>query len=347
MEKISQISSADRLRLEILASMQAATDVQGSDRCLLSADDATDSGVSIYEESDCDDHSQSINMRAGVGLQIKTARVRKGKCEQVAQPVSHIGNGKGRADNDRTAQLMRGVTTRFALDNMSEQERTSRTWNCRIYTATTRDKTINYTINIYRNANRQQLKMWAQEDSGLYSRIIGCGVNIPEPVWCMEHILVLRNVPIGTSLGCFVLLKDFTPIRPYDLKNRYIVTLWTIRELYQRAGIVHGNVSEHTVAFQYDQYYTGKCCLSDLRHAITRQHPSHQELLIRDVALMNAFFLQRGLRPSYNFYGLIPDDVAMAYVTMEDMRQSIGEYSMGKCYCGVVGRFIPFPVPRK
>lgn len=84
---------------------------------------------------------QVLHMQSGVGLQIKTAGVRKIKRHPFPKlMVNLVRTGTCQPLSDRTAQLLRRIVSRLALNIMCEEERPQRAWNYRIFSATMRDK---------------------------------------------------------------------------------------------------------------------------------------------------------------------------------------------------------------
>lgn len=145
-------------------------------------------------------------------------------------------------------------------------------------------------------------------------------MNTPEPVLCLGHILVTRLV--GKIDQPALALADINPMRRYTQERCFIYALASIRRLYQVTRVVLGNVSEHTLLFDGH-----KCWLADLSGAVSREHADHMEVLVQTLVRLQAFFRSRGLpEAARDTIGLLPDDVALAFITKEDVSHDFEDY---------------------
>jgi RIO kinase 1 len=63
-----------------------------------------------------------------------------------------------------------------------------------------------------------------------------------------------------------------------------------MRTLYQKAGLVHGDLSEYNV-----MVWEKRPIIFDLSQAVLKQHRLATELLVHDVETVNAYFVRLGV----------------------------------------------------
>lgn len=306
------VRTADHLRLEILSSMQTAPSDTG--RHLLSADDALDGSVSS-DEDDTGDLDLAFTAQNGAGLRIKAAGekpsfgTRQTGCWPSRRTPGPLGGGKLIARSDSTSVVLQSIMDRLQLDEIRLRVHIGQ--NSQAYCAMNHDKSMSYYIKIFTNGKRPRLMKRAQREHELLSRAFESRVRVPEPVLCQEHILVTRLVEkYQKPLPSLADVKA----KHLHLGLSYVGILGSIRRLYWVTGLVHGNVSEHTVLLcsRYTPW------LTDFGHALDRDHVDSLTLLEKDLVRINAFFSKRGLKEATaDTLGLLPVDKAMALTLQE------------------------------
>ncbi|MDD3622219.1 MAG: serine protein kinase RIO, partial [Methanofollis sp.] len=106
------------------------------------------------------------------------------------------------------------------------------------------------------------------------------GVPVPEPYAFDRNILIME------FLG-----EDEVPapqIRYVDLPDpdaTYHEIIESITTLYQKARLVHGDLSEFNILWVNDRPY-----IIDMGQAVIREHPNAGTFLVRDIRNINRFF---------------------------------------------------------
>jgi RIO kinase 1 len=108
-------------------------------------------------------------------------------------------------------------------------------------------------------------------------------------ILCPEPFAFERNILIMEFLG-----KNGVPypqMRKNALKNpgeTYQDVIDLIRNLYQKARLVHGDLSEYNILVGHDDLI-----LIDMAQAVTLEHPNAHNFLFRDIRNINRFFAQK------------------------------------------------------
>ena len=101
------------------------------------------------------------------------------------------------------------------------------------------------------------------------------------------------------------LLKDIR--NPNDSVNLFSEILIFIKDLYQKAKLVHGDLSEFNIL-----YHNQKPVIIDVSQAVSTQHPKAEVYLARDIKNIFNFFSKLGINtsdPEDFYYDVIKVDV--------------------------------------
>lgn len=104
------------------------------------------------------------------------------------------------------------------------------------------------------------------------------GIFAPEPMKVVGNVLVMQY--LGTKRSPASLMKDC--IMKEELLK---LTIRAIRDLYLKAKLVHGDLSEYNFLI-----YRKKPFMIDIAQAVRREDPMSSVLLERDVRIMTKFF---------------------------------------------------------
>ncbi len=77
-------------------------------------------------------------------------------------------------------------------------------------------------------------------------------------------------------------LKEQPPENPEKI---YKIIVTSVKRLYKKAKIVHGDLSEYNIMM-----WKGKPVVFDMSQSVSIQHPLADELLVRDLTNVNRFF---------------------------------------------------------
>ncbi|KAJ8533263.1 hypothetical protein ON010_g13992 [Phytophthora cinnamomi] len=170
---------------------------------------------------------------------------------------------------------------------------------------------------------RRQIKAWTDKEYRNLCRAAKCNIRAPAPIVCKEHVLVMQFV--GADGWPEPTLKDVqADWSPKQQARAYADVLQATRALYQRAHLVHGDLSEYNILYSHREK---RIWLIDFGQAVDRSHPDTEKFLRRDLHTINRFF-QRGdlLEATAEEVGLISDETAYEYVVSETPKDVVADF---------------------
>jgi RIO kinase 1 len=132
---------------------------------------------------------------------------------------------------------------------------------------------------------RNFITAWARKEFKNLQQAHRAGVRVPAPVAVEKNILVMEFV--GDEEGNVAIQLADGEVTPADYDE--IVKQLSI--LYQKAGLVHADLSEYNI-FKNPK---GEIMLLDFGSAVDVKHPNAKQFLVRDVQNVNRFFIKRGI----------------------------------------------------
>jgi RIO kinase 1 len=121
---------------------------------------------------------------------------------------------------------------------------------------------------------------WAQKEFKNLHSAYEVGVKVPEPIAVKKNVLVMEF--IGKNGITAPLLKE-TSLKNPDRVYRRILTY--VKKLYQKAGLVHADLSEYNVMI-----WKRAPIIFDLSQAVSVKHPLAHQFLQRDLENLYRFF---------------------------------------------------------
>lgn len=121
---------------------------------------------------------------------------------------------------------------------------------------------------------------WAQKEFKNLEKAVEVGVRVPKPIDVYRNIVVMEF--IGTEGGPSPTLKEVgvkDPIGALKTLMKYV------QLLYQKARLVHGDLSEYNVMVKGEELV-----LFDLGQAVLTSHPLTSTLLSRDLNNLLSYF---------------------------------------------------------
>ena len=132
---------------------------------------------------------------------------------------------------------------------------------------------------------RSLINLWALKEFRNLQEANSAGVRVPVPLKVMGNVLLMEY--IGNRDGPAPLLRETPlnhPARVYDKIAE------SVRRLYQKAQLVHGDLSEYNIMMVgLDPV------LIDFAQAVTVEHPMAQIFLERDLIQLNQYFENIGV----------------------------------------------------
>ncbi|MHA2037208.1 MAG: serine protein kinase RIO [Promethearchaeota archaeon] len=145
--------------------------------------------------------------------------------------------------------------------------------------------------------------LWASKEFKNLKRAYKVGLSVPEPIYIRNNILIMEY--IGFESIPAPLLKDIKT--PKDPLNLFSEILNFIKQLYKKAKLVHGDLSEFNIL-----YHNQKPVIIDVSQAVSIQHPKAEVYLARDIKNIFNFFEKVGIKtsnPEDFYYDVINVDV--------------------------------------
>jgi RIO kinase 1 len=127
---------------------------------------------------------------------------------------------------------------------------------------------------------RSLISVWAQKEFRNLEEALEAKVNVPKPLVVKSNVLVMEF--IGKDGNSAPSLKDMPPENPEKIYKQLITYL---KRLYQKAKIVHGDLSEYNILM-----WKGKPVIIDMSQSVSIKHPMADFMLTRDLTNLNRFF---------------------------------------------------------
>jgi len=126
---------------------------------------------------------------------------------------------------------------------------------------------------------------WAQKEFKNLEKAQKAGVRVPKPIIVEKNVLIMEF--IGENGATAPTPKEEQPRNP---KTMYKTILSNIKRLYQKAGLVHGDLSEYNI--MNDE---GQPVIFDMGQSVLVEHPLAREFLLRDLRNLNSYFAKLGV----------------------------------------------------
>jgi RIO kinase 1 len=128
--------------------------------------------------------------------------------------------------------------------------------------------------------------LWASKEYKNLKRAYKVGLNVPKPMHIKNNILIMEYIGSGNTPA--PLLKDVK--NPVDTQSLFQEVITFIKNLYQKAHLVHGDLSEFNIL-----YHNHKPIFIDISQAVDVQHPKAEKFLVRDIKNIANFFDKLGI----------------------------------------------------
>lgn len=129
---------------------------------------------------------------------------------------------------------------------------------------------------------------WTKKEQRNLERAGEVGIRVPEPITSERNILIMEF--IGKDGVSAPRLKD---VKPADPQRVYGIVADYMRILYQKAKLVHGDLSEYNILL-----YEEEPIIIDMGQAVMLEHPMAREFLTRDVKNIVRYFKKSGVKCS-------------------------------------------------
>ncbi|KAG2385635.1 hypothetical protein C9374_003450 [Naegleria lovaniensis] len=134
---------------------------------------------------------------------------------------------------------------------------------------------------------RKMVKVWAEKEMRNLRRLENVGIPCPKVHVLKHHVLVMSF--IGKNGWPAPRLKD-AKLSPTKLREIYLDIIKSVRTMYQKAKLVHGDLSEYNLL-----YFKGRVYFIDVSQSVENDHPNALEFLRKDCENVKNFFFKNGL----------------------------------------------------
>ena len=141
--------------------------------------------------------------------------------------------------------------------------------------------------------------LWASKEFKNLKRAYKVGLSVPEPIYVKNNVLIMEYIGFG-SIPAPKLKEIRAPKDPINLLNE---VLNFMKDLYQKANLVHGDLSEFNIL-----YHNQKPVVIDISQAVTVHHPKAEVYLVRDITNIFNYFEKIGVEvpnPEEFYYEVI------------------------------------------
>jgi RIO kinase 1 len=135
-----------------------------------------------------------------------------------------------------------------------------------------------------RKDSRGVAELWARKEFTNLKQCWDVGAPVPRPLAFLGNVVVMQFIGIKG-------LPAPTLVDTGVTKSDYLQAIKALKQVYQKAQIVHADLSEYNM-----MKFEDRIILFDFGSAVSIQHPLAQEFLSRDVDNLNHFFEKRGVR---------------------------------------------------
>src|SRR4030042_3090104 len=127
---------------------------------------------------------------------------------------------------------------------------------------------------------RSLIAVWAQKEFRNLGEAYAAKVHVPKPIVVKSNVVVMEF--IGKDGVSAPSLKEQNPANPEKV---YKIIVTSLKRLYQKAKIVHGDLSEYNIMM-----WKGRPVVFDVSQSVALQHPMADFMLRRDLENVNRFF---------------------------------------------------------
>ena len=141
--------------------------------------------------------------------------------------------------------------------------------------------------------------LWAGKEYKNLKRAEKAGLRVPKPIFVKNNILIMEYIGFGPIPA--PKLKDIKD--PKEIISLLDDILEMMKLLYQKAKLVHGDLSEFNIL-----YHNQQPVIIDISQAVSIQHPKAEIYLVRDIKNIFNFFQKLGIEmpnPEEFYYDVI------------------------------------------
>jgi RIO kinase 1 len=133
---------------------------------------------------------------------------------------------------------------------------------------------------------RALIYLWAKKEFKNLQLAYAAKINVPKPIIVEGNVLIMKF--IGKAGEPAPILKEASLEKPAKIYNEILNYIYL---LYNKAKLVHGDISEYNIMI-----WKNKPVLFDFAQAVSISHPMAYDLLYRDVKNITLYFQKLGVK---------------------------------------------------
>ncbi len=130
------------------------------------------------------------------------------------------------------------------------------------------------------------VKAWAKKEFRNLELAKKAGLNVPKPIISRNNVLIMEF--IGDKNNPAPIAKFYPPKEPKKWLEKI---LNMIKDLYQKVGLIHGDLSEYNIL-----NYKEKPYIIDFGQGVLKDNPISKELLENDIKNILKWFKKKGVK---------------------------------------------------
>jgi RIO kinase 1 len=138
-----------------------------------------------------------------------------------------------------------------------------------------------------KRGSRNLISIWAKKEFKNLQTAYENGVRVPAPLKVRQNVLVMEFIGDDAGVPCPILVNS-NSVTAKDYKE----IIGQISKLYQKADLVHADLSEYNIF----KCANGRIILFDFGSSVNIKQPNSRQFLKRDIANINTFFTKRGIK---------------------------------------------------
>lgn len=127
---------------------------------------------------------------------------------------------------------------------------------------------------------RDIVEVWAKKEFKNLEKAKKAGIKVPKPIISRKNILIMEFIGKGENSAP---IAKSNP--PKDPKRWLSKILNSIKALYQKEGLIHGDISEYNI-LNFDE----EPVFIDIGQGVLKDHPIAKELLKKDITNILKWF---------------------------------------------------------
>lgn len=137
---------------------------------------------------------------------------------------------------------------------------------------------------------RKMVRTWAEKEMRNLTRLYNAGIDCPRPILLRSHVLLMDFLGTEDGWPSPRLHDAASDLSGSKCRQLYWDLCLTVRRLYHRCRLVHGDLSEYNLL-----YHRGRAFVIDVSQSVEHDHPHALEFLRKDIANVNDFFRKKGV----------------------------------------------------